>query len=406
MRLLAALIVCAGCTAPRDLAVGHANQAATVCAAGATVDGIDVSHYQGTVDWASVYGSGRRFGIAKATEGTNYTDPDFAANWAAMKSAGVLRSAYHFFRSNDDAAAQAQYFLSVIGTLEAGDLPPMLDLETTDSQSAATVASKAMIWLQQVEAATGKKPILYTYVDFWQNQIAQPSGFDGYPLNIANYGVTCPDVVGSWTTWTMWQYSDAETVPGVSGGCDADHFNGDLAGLMQLGGGSGGPPPPPPPPPPPGDPCNGLTDGSYCGGDGITGDKNTLFVCKGGATASATVCPGGCKYNPPGTPDVCNAAPPPPPAADGGTSTPPPSSSPDGGTSGGGGGEGGGGVGGGGSDGTMPPAGDNGPPSMTPSTFTPSHGCTMGGSGGWESVALLLALFIMMRTWRRFSTSW
>src|SRR5690348_14694718 len=95
--LLLALLSSIGCAAPADdRAVGSLDEAATVCPAGATVTGIDVSHYQGTVDWAKVAGSGRKFGIVKATEGTGYIDSSFAANWSAMKKAGVLRSAYHF----------------------------------------------------------------------------------------------------------------------------------------------------------------------------------------------------------------------------------------------------------------------------------------------------------------------
>src|SRR5580765_6643007 len=120
--LLIALCASSGCIAgPSDRAVGSVQEAATVCAAGATVTGIDVSHYQGTVDWAKVAASGRKFGIAKATEGTGYVDASFAANWAAMANAGVIRGAYHYFHANLDPVTQAQHFVNTMGALGAGD---------------------------------------------------------------------------------------------------------------------------------------------------------------------------------------------------------------------------------------------------------------------------------------------
>jgi len=90
------------------------------------------SHYDDVVDWTKVKASGRDFAIAKATEGDTFDDPQFATNWAAMKQAGVVRSAYHFFHSTDDPIVQADHLLSVMGPLEPGDLPPSLDLEVTE----------------------------------------------------------------------------------------------------------------------------------------------------------------------------------------------------------------------------------------------------------------------------------
>ena len=82
-------------------------QQANVCATGATLEGVDVSVYDGTVDWPTVKSSGRAFGIAKATEGASLVDGQFAKNWSAMKSAGVVRSAYHFFHCDTAPATQA-----------------------------------------------------------------------------------------------------------------------------------------------------------------------------------------------------------------------------------------------------------------------------------------------------------
>jgi lysozyme len=377
MRATLIVLLCAGCGAA---GVDPVEEAATVCAAGATTPGIDVSHYQGTIDFAKVAAAGKKFVIVKATESTGYIDPSFAGYWADIKKAGMIRGAYHFFRANVDATAQANYFVNTVGQLGADDLPPMLDLETTDGESAATIASRALTWLQVVEKATGKKPILYTYVSFWQSTLGQPSGFQGYPLNIANYGVTCPQQVGSWPAWTMWQYSSTGSVSGISGDVDEDYFNGDLASLQKFAGGSGS-----------GNPCLGLVDGSYCGGDGLAGDKGTLYVCKGGMVDKKTVCGAGCKFNPPGTPDACN--PDPTPMPDGGTG------SGSGGSGGGGtgGGSGGGSGGGGAADNPGGGVGVGGGGEMMPSSA--SSGCSMGGtsSNGWLPLFLVLAVLAVRR---------
>ena len=242
--LLAALVV-AGCGRPeRDPAFDPTatDQALSVCANGTTVPGIDVSHWDGTIDWGQVADGGQTFVFMKATEGTGFTDPEFAANWQGAKAAGVARGAYHFFHSNVDPIQQADYFLSVAGNDFSHDLPPMLDLEVTDNSTNAVVASTALAWLQHVQEVTGRAPVVYTSARF-MNSIGNPSGFEAYPLFVANWQVTCPNVPTPWTGWVFWQSTDSETVSGISGASavDGDSFNGDLAGLIALT--DGGPPP-------------------------------------------------------------------------------------------------------------------------------------------------------------------
>ena len=152
------------------------------------------------------------------TEGTTYTDNLFAANWAGMKQAGVVRSAYHFFHSNVDPTTQANHFLAVMGTLQPGDLPPTLDLEVTDGQSAATITSTTITWLDAVAAATGTKPILYSSSSFISGTLGSPAGLENHAqLWVANWGVTCPNVPSPFTAWPFWQYSATGTVPGIPG---------------------------------------------------------------------------------------------------------------------------------------------------------------------------------------------
>ena len=123
--------------------VGELEQMLSVCAAGTTVPGIDVSHWDGAIVWSQVAGAGIKWGYAKATESTNYTDPTFATNWSGMKANGVFRGAYHFFHPNLDGKAQADYFLGVVGTLAPGDLPPMLDWEVSSGATGGCSRSRS-----------------------------------------------------------------------------------------------------------------------------------------------------------------------------------------------------------------------------------------------------------------------
>jgi lysozyme len=217
-------------------ATSRASEPVTVCASGTTLEGVDVSQYQGTIDWAMVQGSGRSFAFIKATEGTTYTDPTFATNWAAAKTAGLYRSASHYFHPNLDPVMQADFFLQTAAPA-SGDLPPALDLEVTDGQSAAVITANAIQWLDHVAAATGVTPILYVSPTFVTGTLGSPAGLQNHAtLLIASWGVTCPDVPAPFTTWAFWQYSATGTVPGFAtpGSVDLDQFNGTLADLQQL----------------------------------------------------------------------------------------------------------------------------------------------------------------------------
>ena len=196
-----------------------------------TVQGIDVSHFQGTVSWQQVAKAGMSFAFAKATEGITYVDPQFAANWAGIQAAGLLRGAYHFFEANDDAAAQAQHFLATV-QIAPGDLPPVLDVETTGGVSNAQIWSGVSTWLQAVEQATGRQPIVYTAPGFWNAH--QPDlTLTSYPLWLADYA-SQPTLPTGWTSWLFWQLSQTGTVAGVTGSVDLNLFSGSLEQLHAL----------------------------------------------------------------------------------------------------------------------------------------------------------------------------
>ena len=204
------------------------------------VQGIDVSHNQGTVDWNAVVQAGQVFAFMKATDGITYTDPQFATNWSGAKAAGLLRGAYHFYETNDDPTAQAENFLNAV-QLEPGDLPPVVDIErTTSGQSASQIVQDLQTWLDVVEQATGLVPIIYTGPSYWDS--LGTSAFGRYPLWVAEYGVASPKLPSGWTCWTFWQSSESGTVAGISP-VDLDVFGGTLAELEALAAPTPGPSP-------------------------------------------------------------------------------------------------------------------------------------------------------------------
>lgn len=204
-----------------------------IAPAAATVQGVDASEAQGHITWAQVAQSGRKFAFTKATEGLTITDTHFAYNWASTKALNIYRGAYHFFRARDEGSAQAAHFLKTMGPLNSNDLPPMLDWETLDGHSIATNIAEAQKWLDAVEKATGKVPIIYTDDGTWE-ALGNPMQFSRYPLYIANVKAVEPMVPACWKNFTFWQYSWTGRVPGIATNCDLDIFNGTEAQLKEF----------------------------------------------------------------------------------------------------------------------------------------------------------------------------
>ena len=181
--------------------------------------GIDVSHFQGEVNWPAVAGSGVRFAFIKATDGIQDIDPRFAQNWAGAKAAGIVRGAYHFFRPALDAERQAAHFSSVV-TMDDMALPPALDVEVTDGLDRAALQAGIRTWLETVRAACGRQPVLYTDPSFWNENVA--ADFSDCPLWLACYA-EAPELPATWQAWTFWQHTDAGEVNGISGQVDLDY---------------------------------------------------------------------------------------------------------------------------------------------------------------------------------------
>lgn len=231
------------CAAPEPTASGPSvgnecvstsSEALRVCAEGPTLKGIDVSSYEQTVDWAKVKAAGVSFAFARVSDGLSSIDSTFAANWPAMKANGVVRGAYQYFRPSKDVTAQVNLFIQKVdaaGGLGLGDLPPVLDLETTSGLDSATVAARAQDWLDQIEAHYGVKPIIYT-----GDNMSTVTGtkFASYVLWVPNYTTQCPSLPSGWNGWTFWQNSDKGSVNGVPTAVDTNFFNGTETDLAAL----------------------------------------------------------------------------------------------------------------------------------------------------------------------------
>lgn len=203
------------------------------------LNGIDVSKYQPNINWPDVKQAGYAFAFARATYGSGQVDAYFNSHWQAMKQAGVVRGPYHFFVAADDAAAQANLFVKVVGSLEVGDLPPVIDVEA-DSGTGGNLVGGVRTWLDIVEQRLGRVPVIYTAPAFWNEHLN--GSFGRYPLWVAEYGVSQPKPVNGWGGWTFWQHSESGAVPGISGSVDLDYFNGSLADLEALTNAAAGSP--------------------------------------------------------------------------------------------------------------------------------------------------------------------
>ncbi len=193
--------------------------------------GVNVSNFQPGFDWQAVKGR-ISFAFAKATEGTTFTDSDFATNWRQAGAIGLVRGAYHFAHPKNPAAAEVGAFLSVVRAqgLHSGDLLA-LDLETTDGRSPAQVASYAQAWCAGVAKATGHIPVVYTFLSFAQQ--GNCAGLGRYPLWIAEPSAPAgrPAVPRPWTTWHFHQFGTTRVGNNIA---DTDVFNGDTAALHAF----------------------------------------------------------------------------------------------------------------------------------------------------------------------------
>ncbi|MTI44543.1 lysozyme [Roseibium hamelinense] len=192
--------------------------------------GIDVSHYQGTVNWQGVAASGIDFAYLKATEGTGYTDPTFKQNWSGCQEYALKCGGYHYFLPRDSFLQQAEAIVQAmrsVGYSRTTDLPPAIDCEEMDGCSAAEYVHALAGLVSLVERFLCVRPMIYTNPSFWDG-LGNPD-FSEYPLWLAQYtDAQSPTVPAPWSSYTIWQYSDQGTVSGIGGFCDCDLANSSL----------------------------------------------------------------------------------------------------------------------------------------------------------------------------------
>lgn len=198
------------------------------------IHGIDVSHHQSYISWQDVQLMKVRdvqlkFAVMKATEGLTKVDMQFKRNWKKSKEAGMIRGAYHFLLPNKSGKKQAQHFIKNV-RLQKGDLPPVLDIEEAYGTPRSVVRKQVRAWLQEVENQYGVKPIIYTYIDFYNFYLG--NDFDDYPLWIAHYIQRKGPRIGR--EWTFWQHSEKGRVNGIVSKVDFNVFKGSVSEFEKL----------------------------------------------------------------------------------------------------------------------------------------------------------------------------
>lgn len=190
-------------------------------------EGIDVSSWQGNINFSNVANDGIRVVYIKATQGTNYISPNFESSYKNAKANGLKVGFYHYVmaRSVLEAEAEAQYFASKISGKEI-DCKLAMDFEEFGSLSKEQINTIGLAFMRRLEQITGKPVIIYsnTYTarTIWDGEILN------YPLWVAEYGVSEPGNNGKWSTYVGWQYTDMGVVNGINGYVDRNRFTEDI----------------------------------------------------------------------------------------------------------------------------------------------------------------------------------
>jgi lysozyme len=199
------------------------------------IHGIDVSYAQGKIDWQKVAKMREdsvriNFAFIKASEGLLKVDPYFKHNWREAPKNGIVCGAYHFFRANKNGLWQARFFMQNV-SIEKGDLPPVVDIETLDGASPEAMRKQLQAFLTYVQGKTKVKPLMYTTLSFYADNLA--GFFNDYPLWIAHYDQA--DLhVSKQLNWWFWQHSDKARVNGIYHTVDFNAFKGDSTAFQQM----------------------------------------------------------------------------------------------------------------------------------------------------------------------------
>lgn len=193
-----------------------------------SLQGIDVSHWQGRINFERVRDDGIRIVYIKATQGTDYVDPDFERNYRDADKAGLAIGFYHFVtaRNENEAREEARFFASRIRNKKQHARAAM-DFEVFGDLSIAEVRAISEEFLVTLEEELHHIPALYSDASNASDRFADDR-FRRYPLWIADYGVSRPDMENPWRRWSGWQYTDRGRVRGITGTTDRDYFRHDM----------------------------------------------------------------------------------------------------------------------------------------------------------------------------------
>lgn len=197
------------------------------------VVGIDVSEFQGEVDWEEVEILDEKYPVQfvfiRATAGNDRVDRQFKRNWEGAKENKIMRGAYHYYRPNENSIEQADLFIKTV-KLKKGDLPPVLDIEKLPKNQPLDSLKKGLKrWLTKVEKHYQVRPIIYSgeryYSDFLKEE------FGEYLFWIANYNFYREKIEDD---WLFWQFTEKASLPGIKHRVDVNIYNGDLEQLQFI----------------------------------------------------------------------------------------------------------------------------------------------------------------------------
>lgn len=192
------------------------------------VHGVDVSRWQGDIDWERLRTQGANFAYIKATDGGDHLDPMFRENWRKAKAAGMKRGAYHFFYWCRTAGEQADWFIRNVPR-DPDALPPVIDVEWNAESSCKQrisrqrVLEKMQVFIDKVEKHYGKRPIIYTAPDFYRDNLR--GELLNYPFWLRSVAAHPSDVYPG-RKWLFWQYSGSGLSDAVNGRIDLNVFHG------------------------------------------------------------------------------------------------------------------------------------------------------------------------------------
>ncbi|WJZ01387.1 glycoside hydrolase family 25 protein [Corynebacterium freiburgense] len=201
--------------------------------------GVDVSSWQHPggegINWKMVQSDGYSYAFIKATEGINYLNPHFASDSRQAMDAGMIIGSYHLGRPGVSATAQAAAYAAVLASQPQPSLPPVLDIEYNDGVGPAQMQAWVREFVKEIELLTGRKPIIYTYRYFWEQQMGNTDEFKDYPLWMAAYQNSAPTTLpGGWDYMTFWQRSSTGRVAGINYDTDLNLFNGSRGELDDF----------------------------------------------------------------------------------------------------------------------------------------------------------------------------